>query len=119
MTHLLEIKEKSKYGVNIPIVKSANVNLKSSSFKYFVENRTKWELTDHYESPGPIQHFGEMSSYVPLTISLEERYDIDLVEDIAKRIDELKNKCKFGTETKYLKVIDSSLKNLFETIQIM
>jgi hypothetical protein len=48
-THLLEIKEKSKnlfnpgqYGINKPIVRSANVDLKSSSFKYFVENREKW-----------------------------------------------------------------------------
>jgi hypothetical protein len=50
LTHLLELKEKSnifyrnlgQYGVNKPIVKSANVNLKSSSFRYFIENRGKW-----------------------------------------------------------------------------
>lgn len=59
-----------KFGVNKPIVKSANVNLKSSSFKYFVENRQKWQLTDHYQSPGPIQYYGQMKDYIPLTISL-------------------------------------------------
>jgi hypothetical protein len=103
-THLLEIKEKSKnlfnagqYGINKTIVRSANVDLKSSSFKYFVENREKWELTDHYESPGPIQHFGEMSGYIPLTISLEERFDLDIVETINKRLSELKSRCQFGT----------------------
>jgi hypothetical protein len=100
-------------------VRSANVDLKSSSFKYFVENREKWELTDHYESPGPIQHFGEMSGYIPLTISLEERFDLDIVETINKRLSELKSRCQFGTETRYLQVIDIALKNLYETLSIM
>ncbi len=95
------------------------MNLKSSSFKYFVENREKWELTDHYESPGPIQHFGEMSGYIPLTISLEERFDLDIVETINKRLNELKSRCQFGTETRYLQVIDIALKNLYETLAIM
>jgi hypothetical protein len=84
-----------------------------------VENREKWELTDHYESPGPIQHFGEMSGYIPLTISLEERFDLDIVETINKRLNELKSRCQFGTETRYLQVIDIALKNLYETLAIM
>ncbi len=95
------------------------MDLKSSSFKYFVENREKWELNDHYESPGPIQHFGEMSGYIPLTISLEERFDLDIVETINKRLNELKSRCQFGTETRYLQVIDIALKNLYETLSIM
>lgn len=60
-----------------------------------------------------------MSGYIPLTISLEERFDLDIVETINKRLRELKSRCQFGTETRYLKVIDIGLKNLEETLAIM
>ena len=60
-----------------------------------------------------------MSGYIPLTISLEERFDLDIVETINKRLSELKSRCQFGTETRYLQVIDIALKNLYETLSIM
>lgn len=61
---------------------SSDVNLKSTSFRYFVQKRGEWELNDHYASPGPIQFYGESSSYIPLSLSLEEKYDFDLIEKI-------------------------------------
>ena len=59
-----------KYGVNKPIVDSANVDLKSPVFREFVSKREEWELIDHYSNPGPIQYFGEMKKYVPFTVFL-------------------------------------------------
>lgn len=79
---MLSIKEKSQFGVNQTIIDSADVNLKSSSFRLFSEKRDLWELNDHYESPGPIQFYGENSNYVPLSLSVEEKYDFNLIEKI-------------------------------------
>lgn len=68
---MLSLKEMSQFGVNKPIVRSANVSLKSASFNHFLSKRDLWELNDHYESPGPIQFYGEMNNYLPITLSLE------------------------------------------------
>ena len=68
-----------KYGINKPIVDSANVELKSRVFREFEVRRGDWELNDHYSNPGPIQYFGEMKKYVPFTVSLEENYDFKLI----------------------------------------
>jgi hypothetical protein len=37
-----------QFGLNKAIVKSADVNIKSSSFRYFAKKRGEWELNDHY-----------------------------------------------------------------------
>lgn len=47
-----------QFGHNKAIVISSDVNLKSASFRYFVQKRGEWELNDHYASPGPIQFYG-------------------------------------------------------------
>ena len=90
---MLSIKEKStwlfdigQFGTNQTIVDSADVNLKSASFRYFADHRDVWELNDHYESPGPIQFYGDNSNYIPLSLTLEDKYDFILIEKIEKSL---------------------------------
>lgn len=98
---------------------SADVNLKSASFRQFAKQRDEWELNDHYESPGPIQYYGENSNYVPLSLSLEEKYDYMLIDKIEKELNQLKSINKFGVENKQLRIIETSLASLLTTLQII
>jgi 6-phosphofructokinase len=41
-THMLKLKEKSQFGINKPIIRSADVSLQSASFRYFVKKRELW-----------------------------------------------------------------------------
>ena len=107
--HMLSLVHESQYGINKPIVRSSLVNLKSESINHFRKKRGLWELNDHYESPGPIQYFGEMNNYVPISLSLEEKYDLEIIEKIEKHLVELKSRSKFGAESKELKIIHSGL----------
>ena len=116
---MLSLKEKSQFGINKPIVRSANVNLKSASFNHYLSKKEIWEENDQYESPGPIQFYGEMKSYIPITLELEEKYDFDIIHSIEKNLDELKTRCKFGVESRKLQIISANLENLLHTIQIL
>ena len=78
-----------------------------------------WELSDHYESPGPIQFYGENSNYIPLSLSLEDKYDFNLIEKIENNLNELKSLSKFGAESKQLRIIDSQLSSLMETLHVI
>lgn len=116
---MLTLKEKSQFGVNKPIVRSANVDLHSASFTHYLSKREQWELNDLYESPGPIQFYGEMKDYIPITYELEERYDFEYIGKIEQNLEELKKRSQFGAESKKLKLIYSNLQNLINTLQIL
>ena len=52
---MLRIKDKSndffyigQFGLNKPIVDSADLNLQSHAFRYFRDHREEYELVDHY-----------------------------------------------------------------------
>lgn len=76
-------------------------------------------MNDHYASPGPIQFYGENSSYIPLSLSLEEKYDFDLIEKIEYNLHQLKNWSKFGAESRDLRIIHNSLSNLLSTLELI
>ncbi len=80
------------------MVCSSNVDLKSPSFQYFAANREKWELIDHYENPGPIQHFGEMKNYIPMTIKLEEKNELQIIKEIEEHLGSVSRKVQLGTQ---------------------
>ena len=50
---------------------------------------------------------------------MEERYDFEFIEKIEKNLEELKNRSRFGAESKKLKLIYSNLQNLINTLQIL
>jgi len=116
---MLSMKERSTYGVNRAIVKSHNVDLKSEAFIEFSKRRREYELFDHYESPGPIQHFGKMKSCVPLTLSLENTYDMAVIDTIQKKLNDLKDRCRFGGNLREMEIIKSHLDNLTNTLALL
>ena len=67
---LLNMEEKS--GRKKPVIRKALVDLHSRSFTVFEELRKHWELSDEYQSPGPMQFFGdpEITDSAPKVISL-------------------------------------------------
>lgn len=42
LIHMLTLKEKSQFGINKPIVRSANVDLHSASFSHYLSKREQW-----------------------------------------------------------------------------
>ncbi len=71
-TSLMHI-EKRK-GTDKPVIEKALVKLDGEPFAYFKKNRESWKLSDSYQSPGPIQFFGDESiiNRVTQTLLLEK-----------------------------------------------
>lgn len=57
ITQLMHLEERS--GKQKPVIEKVLVDLKSKPFLQFAEKRDKWALEDSYQSPGPIQFFGD------------------------------------------------------------
>jgi hypothetical protein len=58
------------YSVNRMGIPIRKVHFRNKAFKEYLRNKKSWVLVDHYENPGPIQFFGEMKNYVPLSLTL-------------------------------------------------
>lgn len=54
---LLNIEQ--RHGENKPVIKKALVDLKGKHFKKLKAEEKDWLIDDHYNAPGPIQHFGD------------------------------------------------------------
>ncbi len=57
ITNLLNIEK--RHGKEKPVIKKALVNLKGNLFKHYEKVRNHWLVGDEYNSPGPIQFFGD------------------------------------------------------------
>ena len=57
ITSLMNIEH--RHGRDLPVIKKALVDLNGSHFLKLQKERSKWLLEDHYNAPGPIQHFGD------------------------------------------------------------
>lgn len=55
--HLMHMEERK--GVQKQVIQKALVDLQSASFLRFLSLRESWELDDEYQSPGPMQFFGD------------------------------------------------------------
>ncbi len=68
------IKEEMRNGVKKQVIAKALVDLKGRPFKEFAKYRDKWQIEDHYTSPGPMQFDdqGKNGFYKTLTLELEQ-----------------------------------------------
>lgn len=94
------------------------VHLKSGAFVHLARNRKQWVLVDHYENPGPIQFFGRMKSYIPLTLSLNNQQTGELVRKIEGYLAQVQSLCRFGTDERQLNIAAISLDALIRTLQV-
>ncbi|MBJ7449734.1 MAG: diphosphate--fructose-6-phosphate 1-phosphotransferase [Parachlamydiales bacterium] len=67
-----------RHGKLKPVIKKALVELDSSSFKVFEQQRSEWQVVDHYRSPGPMQFTGDpaISESIPLSLMETTSYAI-------------------------------------------
>ena len=68
LTKLMQMEKRQ--GKMTPVVKKTVVDLKGKPYTQLKANRDSWELNDFYESPGPIQFFGDkiLTDSFPLSL---------------------------------------------------
>lgn len=67
----VNIKEKSSYGIQKPVVPSYDVDLNSRSFQQLQKLRKSWETSDFYQNSGPVQFLGPQKDLRTQTLILE------------------------------------------------
>jgi diphosphate-dependent phosphofructokinase len=61
-------------GKEKPVIAKTLVDLKGRPYLHFAKERAKWRITDCYQTPGPIQFFGDsaLTDSVPISLTLCE-----------------------------------------------
>lgn len=109
------LKPYSPNRMGIPIRK---VHFRNKAFKEYLKNKQSWVLVDHYENPGPIQFFGEMKNYVPLSITLANENTSRLIDDIESNIKQIRSICRFGTDDRQLEIAKIALESIVRTLLV-
>lgn len=71
LTSMMRMEERK--GKLKPVIVKSLVDLEGPAFAAFAKQRSTWAMEDDYQSPGPIQFFGEraLTDAIPITLRLE------------------------------------------------
>jgi diphosphate-dependent phosphofructokinase len=58
------------------VIEKSLVKTSSPPFLLFANNRRRWAQEDLFSSPGPIQHWGPTSKQIPISVALEQGYEV-------------------------------------------
>lgn len=67
------LKEEVRDGETRLVIEKSLVDLKGPVFQFFKKNREQWTIQDAYQSPGPMQFFGESKDLVTKTLLIEHK----------------------------------------------
>jgi diphosphate--fructose-6-phosphate 1-phosphotransferase len=116
---MTDVKGKSQYGENKPVIASHGVNLHGKPFLTLQNKRKTWVQKDHYCNPGPIQfhNFGKYA--INTTLQLEHKNYNSLLEKIETYCSKIKSVCRFGTHEDLLQAAVHGLDSLTKILEIM
>jgi len=69
VTRMLHIERRK--GKEVPVIKKALVELDGAPFKFYLDQRLKWTVEDHYCNPGGLQYSGNTADELNKTVLLE------------------------------------------------
>ncbi len=116
---MADVKGKSQYGENKPVISSHGVNLSGKPFLTLQARRKHWVQEDHYCNPGPIQFYDFGKYFINLTLQLEHKNYNSLLEEIENSCDKIRSVCRFGTHENLLQAAVHGLDSLTKILEIM
>jgi 6-phosphofructokinase 1 len=103
LTAMMKTKVRSTYGLNFPVVHSAEVNLSAPAYQNLAVASHQDEMVDHYTNPGPIQFAGRLSSILNLTLQSNYKSYLQQLENISSICSRIQSICRFGVSEDLLK----------------